>query len=778
MNQNRRIVVFLVVTGIYFYVWFGWIQPKFFPVVPPQPPLQAADPGVEEIDDLAGEQNAEAGGGNAAASAVAVEQWKAPDNPAEEVVLGSADPASGYFQRVVLNSRGGTLDRLELNDARYKDLAARKNSLGLLTSLKNAPQTFASHSAALDNQLARFKTDSSEVNWKVERRIPDEKNAKITSGVIFSLAAPDGSLELVKTYRLQRVENSRSATVRDTDGKGYLIDFDFGVRNLSDQPRKVAYTLQGPVGMPLENEEHTSFFRNLELGFLASDGDVEASSISAQDVLEQAASVKTSRTARKKADAAHDRVQQLKARFAKLDAEAGAAPGDKKIADERVTVRNELATAETEAERLEEEASVAAKASEEWRTPFRYLGVEVQYFAALLLPKDSRPAAERFKSPRVAAAVPTLIAANTKAALSDISFELRTEPITVQPGKEVVQGWSLYAGPKRKSLLQPLDATEVLDQGRFLWMQNVGWVAGISNAMLWIMGHIHAVGVPYGIAIICLTVIVRGALFPLSRKQAIAAAKMKELQPKLNELKTKFGTDREGLARAQMELFSKHGYNPLGGCLPIFLQLPIFIGLYNALQSSVDLRMAEFLWINNLAAPDQLFRLGFNLPFIGHDFNLLPLITVVLFYIQQKLFMPPATTPEQEMQYKMMNFMMIFMGFFFYHVPAGLCVYFIASSSWSICERKLLANTKSAHIGPAEAAQVEREVRELTPKEKGGKGKTTLQEPGEKKKGIMQRLMEAADSARREAESGRGNTKLTNPKPNSPGGKPKHKSRP
>ena len=109
------------------------------------------------------------------------------------------------------------------------------------------------------------------------------------------------------------------------------------------------------------------------------------------------------------------------------------------------------------------------------------------------------------------------------------------------------------------------------------------------------------------------------------------------------------------------------------------------------------------LWIDNLAAPDALYDMsewGIDLPFLGSDFNLLPLITVVLFYAQQKMFMPPPTTDEMAMQQKMMNFMMIFMGFLFYRVPAGLCVYFIASSAWGMSERKLLEFLPEKPVDP------------------------------------------------------------------------------
>jgi YidC/Oxa1 family membrane protein insertase len=172
---------------------------------------------------------------------------------------------------------------------------------------------------------------------------------------------------------------------------------------------------------------------------------------------------------------------------------------------------------------------------------------------------------------------------------------------------------------------------------------------------------------------------------------------MKELQPRLEELKKKFGSDKEKFAMAQMQLWREHKINPMSGCLPLFVQFPVFTGLWMALNSSVDLRRAPFLYIRNLAAPDALFHLPFVVPYLGWtDFNLLPFFTVALFVVQQKMFMPPPTDEQQEMQQKMMKYMMIVMGLMFYKVASGLCIYFIASSLWGFAERKLLPKKKAA----------------------------------------------------------------------------------
>ena len=127
--------------------------------------------------------------------------------------------------------------------------------------------------------------------------------------------------------------------------------------------------------------------------------------------------------------------------------------------------------------------------------------------------------------------------------------------------------------------------------------------------------------------------------------------------------------------------------------------MPIFVGLWQALNNSVPLRHAPFLYIKNLAAPDMLFRFPTEVPFLGKYFNLLPFLVVGLMLVQTKLFSPPATTPEAEMQQKIMKYMMIFMAFMFYKVPSGLGIYFITSSLWSIGERLLLPKiTKSSPV--------------------------------------------------------------------------------
>ncbi|QDV16396.1 Membrane protein insertase YidC [Gimesia panareensis] len=393
---------------------------------------------------------------------------------------------------------------------------------------------------------------------------------------------------------------------------------------------------------------------------------------------------------------------------------------------------------------------VQAKNVEKYTRAFQFAGVDVQYFAALLSPdgKNFKPELVNgeMRSNYSASVEPVLIQQNVKnEAQSRVTIKVNSEEIELPAGGETEHSYALYAGPKRESLLgPPLKAAEIMDFGFF---------GPVAKLMLWLLTTLHSIGLSYGIAIVCLTVMVRGSLYPLSRKQALGAQKMKELQPQIAELKKKFGDDREKMGRAQMELFSKNNYNPLAGCLPIFLQLPIFFGLYTALNNAVQLRGTPFLWIDNLAAPDALFKLPFNLPILGDNFNLLPLITVGLFVVQQKLFMPPPTDKDQELQHKIMNYMMIGMGFLFYRVPAGLCVYFIASSLWGICERKLLdfqAKRRPATTTDPNVIDVTAESKKSSSNKNQNK-KTKEKDDKPEKKGWFARLQEIADQAQAQA---------------------------
>jgi YidC/Oxa1 family membrane protein insertase len=337
--------------------------------------------------------------------------------------------------------------------------------------------------------------------------------------------------------------------------------------------------------------------------------------------------------------------------------------------------------------------------------PLAFAGVENQYFAVLVEP-DPRPTGDQDR--RDAKTIALLLEKNEKAAQkSDVGVRITSKPIKVGPNQPVGHSYRVFAGPKTVDALKAYDADGLAIYRKNQWIPLAPQIAQFVIAPILRFTHrvTERIGQffgwkngNYGIAIILLTLLVRGLMFPIGRKQALAAQKMQQLQPHLKELQDKFKDDKERLTKETFALYKKHGVNPVAGCLPALIQLPIFVGLWQALNTSFPLRQAPFLWIRDLAAPDMLFRMPFEMPFVGHWFNVLPFVVVSLMLVQTKLFAPPATTPEAEMQQKMMKYMMIFMGFMFYKVPSGLGLYFITSSLWAIGERLLLP--KITHATP------------------------------------------------------------------------------
>ena len=326
-----------------------------------------------------------------------------------------------------------------------------------------------------------------------------------------------------------------------------------------------------------------------------------------------------------------------------------------------------------------------------------YIGIDAQYFAVSYLPIESKNTLDFFeRSSAVLVADADDVPKHQERAVN-VSFFLNTKTVEIAPGKAYRQQVRLFAGPKEPELLASYGLRD------FVYY---GWFSLFSTILSSLLHLLQGVVGNYAIAVILLTVVVRGAMFPLSRKAAVNAQRMQELAPEMKKIAEKYKDDMEGRLKAQQALQKKVGFNPLSGCLPMFLQLPIFMGLYRALSVDIDLRQKPMWspngWASNLAAPDQFMFWGDWMPelvagrgtgWLGPYLNILPLIVVVLFITQQKLFMPPATDEQTAMTQKVMTFMTLFMGLFFFRVPAGLCVYFIASSLWGIAERLIVKRT-------------------------------------------------------------------------------------
>ncbi len=219
---------------------------------------------------------------------------------------------------------------------------------------------------------------------------------------------------------------------------------------------------------------------------------------------------------------------------------------------------------------------------------------------------------------------------------ADVSIVTQSKPFLVAPNAPVSRKYRVFAGPKDATLLAAYGADDLATyrKGWQLWV--IGPLAtllaksviaplltsiyNLTTAVAGWMGFQHG---NYGIAIILLTITVRLGLLPLSRKQAMAAKKMQDMAPHMQALKEKYKDEKEKLAAETMGLYRKYGVSPFGGCLLALIQMPIFFGLWQALQNSVALRGSSFLWIDNLAAPDQLFRFPFEIPLLSDSWAII-----------------------------------------------------------------------------------------------------------------------------------------------------------
>jgi YidC/Oxa1 family membrane protein insertase len=249
----------------------------------------------------------------------------------------------------------------------------------------------------------------------------------------------------------------------------------------------------------------------------------------------------------------------------------------------------------------------------------------------------------------------------------------------------------VYAGPKEPG---PFTADCAAHQ---LVLDDDLSVDSIAKGLLYVLRVFEGGVGNWGIAIILLTLCVRLVLFPLNRRSQTSMAryqkKMKRVQPRLEEAKKRFQGDPQKLREAQARIMQEEGaFPPLGGCAPIFLQMPIFFGLFSALRTSFDLRQAPFYgWITDLSRPDRLLHLGLELPILPdiQYLNVLPILMVVLWVLQQMGMPKPADEQAARMQ-KMMMFMPVVFGFMLYNYAAGLSLYMITTSSCSIIEQKVI----------------------------------------------------------------------------------------
>lgn len=261
-----------------------------------------------------------------------------------------------------------------------------------------------------------------------------------------------------------------------------------------------------------------------------------------------------------------------------------------------------------------------------------------------------------------------------------LAAALRSGEFALVPNETKQDRFLFYSGPKEYDTLKSIghEFDQVMDFGKYLGPFSIL----ILKCLNWIYGWCFN----YGIAIIILTAVIKIITLPLTHKSFKSMKEMQAIQPQLGALREKLKDNPKKLQSEMMALYKEHRINPLGGCLPLLLQMPILIAFFKTLNNAVELRGAPFFgWIKDLSAPDQLFMLPFSIPILGNGFNVLPILMLVSFVVQQKMSSAAnkgmAVTPQQQQQQKMMMTLMpVLFGVMFYNMPSGLVLYFTVST--------------------------------------------------------------------------------------------------
>lgn len=719
---------------------------------PAAAPAEAGDAVAEDAPPTADEADATAGNepGADAADQAAPDDEAEANLPEEYVTLGSLDAETGYRMLVTLTNQGAAVRRVELASPRYQDLHDRRGYLGHLELEKGAgpgllvravgagtpaaaaglvvgdrllevgrdatvavnsldeltdalakvepnqslslivdrdgqretltatlqrrplelirpetenvalrtgktpldfkaPPSFLMTLAELDGKRIAAGSDSLpgvdllDANWRqVETEGGDDRSETVT----FERRLAGTGLVATKRYTLRKAPEEQ-APEEQAPGEqalessldqlpAYDLTVEISLRNEGDDRREVSYQLYGPNGLPIEGWWYaTKIGRNW-------------GAVGLRDVI---------------------------GRYFNADPHQIGAP------------------------------TIAAGEAVPFQGPgLAYMGVDAQYFCVALIPQVATPEESDWitEVQSVVAGTPPALPAEGR--FANVTCQLLSRNFSLEGGESISHAYTVFAGPKRPELLSEYKAADLPNYSLSDFVY-YGWFGAVAKAMVGLLHLFHSWVGNYGVAIVMLTVLVRGCMFPISRGQAKSMAKMQLLKPEMDRIKERYKGDQQKQAAAMQEMYRKHNVNPLAGCLPMLIQLPIFIGLYRGLAVDVELRQAPLFseniqWCSNLAAPDMFYNWsGFMPDFVnrgdgmfslGPYLNILPLITVALFLLQQKMFMPEPANEQAAMQQKIMKYMMVFMGLMFYKVPSGLCLYFIASSLWGIAEKKMI----------------------------------------------------------------------------------------
>lgn len=350
--------------------------------------------------------------------------------------------------------------------------------------------------------------------------------------------------------------------------------------------------------------------------------------------------------------------------------------------------------------------------------------VKNQFFASILTPAERAQEiiAKGVKYPRPVGANEAPLGVTAY-----LGFELPT----LNPGDSATLAMEYYSGPKDFERLSEMGEgqEDVMHLGWFMFFF-IGIFAFVGKLLLSLLTTLHGWIGNWGWAIIVLTLIVRGLLWPLTAKAARASKRMQELSKPMQELKEKYKDNPQKQQQATIELFRKHKVNPMSGCWPVLLQFPIFIAMFNLLRNTADLRFAHFLWIDDLSMPDATIPLGESYPLIGSAINVLPFVWLASMYFQMRMMPQPSI---DNAQVKIVKFMPFVFFPFTYLFSSGLVLYWTTTNCFSIFQGWITRRTRDA-----EDVAIEEEIAEAD-KKKSTIQNTPIRSKKKKKKDASRR---------------------------------------
>ncbi len=321
-------------------------------------------------------------------------------------------------------------------------------------------------------------------------------------------------------------------------------------------------------------------------------------------------------------------------------------------------------------------------------TPVDWVAAKNKFFVQLLVPaRENTGSAYRLLAQRriVPGEKQNPALSPRKAEITGVSSAIVFPAVTIRPGDVLEHRMRYYAGPKKFSILRRIGMKqeEVMEFG--MW-------SPVCKFLLTVLNFTHTLIPNYGVAIIILTILIRILFWPLTHKSTESMKKMQALQPLMTEIRQKYKDNPKKMQAETMELYRKNKVNPMGGCLPMVIQIPVFIALFVVLRSAIEMRFAEFLWIRDLSEPERLLAGLLPIPL-----NILPIIMAVTMAWQQKL-MPTADSSQQRI---MLVFMPIMMLVMFYMMPSALVLYWTTNQCIMIAQQ--LINKKRAALKAARA---------------------------------------------------------------------------